>query len=129
MYGRYGADQLNLFLVILCPVVSLISYLIPVQIVQTILVLLSYVLLIFAIIRMFSRNYDARSRENEWFLKKTSPIARFFNHLGRRFSDRGYKYFRCPGCGQELRAPREKGKHRKIRVTCQKCGTVFTQKT
>lgn len=129
MYGRYGADQLNLFLVVLCPVIMIISYLIPVQLVQSILIFISYVALFFALFRMLSRNYNARSRENDWFLEKTGPIVRSFHHLRRRIGDRNYKYFKCPGCGQELRAPRKKGQHTKIRVTCQQCGTVFTQKT
>lgn len=128
MYGRYGTDQMNLFLVVLCPVAVLISYLIPVQLIQSILVLISYAALIYAIFRMMSRNYERRCRENEWFLDKTGPLVRMVRRLGRQIGDREYKYFKCPGCGQELRAPRKHGKI-KIRVTCQKCGTVFTQRT
>lgn len=126
MYGRYGSDQLNIFLLGVCIVTWLLSYLIPVALVQTILSFLSYAAIIYALFRMMSRSYDRRRKENDWFLEKANPVIRTFNRKRRQMGDRNYKYFKCPSCGQGLRAPKGKGK---INVTCRNCGTCFQQKT
>ena len=36
-----------------------------------------------------------------------------------------YKQFKCPSCGQKMRAPKGRGK---IRVTCHSCGNIFEKK-
>ncbi len=41
-------------------------------------------------------------------------------------NDPDYAYFTCPKCGQEMRAPKGKGK---ILVTCKNCGEKFEKKT
>lgn len=126
MYGRYGSDQLNLCLMAICLVLWLLSALIQVAVVQTILGILSYAAILYAIFRMMSRNYDSRRKENDWFLEKTGPITRALKRMRRQMGDKDYKYFKCPSCGQTLRVPKGKGK---IQVTCQNCGTSFQQKT
>jgi predicted membrane protein len=126
MYGRYGTDQLNMFLVVVCLLLWLLSILIPVTVVQTILGILSYAAVLYALFRMMSRNYDKRRRENDWFVEVTGPVVRTFNRLRRDITDREYRYYQCPSCGQTLRVPRGKGK---IKMTCRKCGTSFQKKT
>ncbi|MCC8100590.1 MAG: hypothetical protein LIO78_11130 [Clostridiales bacterium] len=126
MYGRYGSDQLNLCLMVVCLVLWLLSALIQVAAVQTVLGILSYAAILYAIYRMMSRNYDRRRKENDWFLEKTGPITRAFKRMRRQMGDKDYKYFKCPSCGQTLRVPKGKGK---IHVTCRNCGASFQQKT
>ena len=122
LYGRYGTDKLNLALLIFGLILSLIGTLVfwPVT-------LLADALYIWALFRTFSRNIPARQREYAAFLRFWSPIESWLRARKVRFSQRKqYKYFKCPNCRQELRAPRGRGK---IEVTCPKCHNVFRTKT
>ncbi len=122
LYGRYGTDSLNLALLISGVVLSLLGSLFfrPFY-------FLADLLLIYVLFRSFSRNIPARQRENQAFLKLWTPIKSWFRFQKQKLSQRKiYKYFRCPSCKQQLRAPRGKGK---IQVTCQKCHHVFVKKT
>ena len=82
---------------------------------MSVLSFLAYIPLIWSIFRMYSRNIEARRRENAAFL-------RFFSRL----TDKQYRYFRCPGCRQVVRVPRGKGK---INIRCPKCSRQFIKKT
>ncbi len=122
MLGRYGGDRFNIALLVIGLVLSLFGGLFfrP-------LYFLADVLYIYALFRMFSRNIPARQRENQAFYKVWGPAENWLRFQKRRFSQRrDYKYFKCPGCKQQLRAPRGRGK---IEVTCQKCHNVFQTKT
>ena len=91
------------------------------------LAIISYALYIYALFRMFSRNIPARQKEYYSFLKVWTPVQKWFRIKKTAFRERKqYKYFRCPGCRQQLRAPRGRGK---ILVTCQRCHKQFKQKT
>ncbi len=126
MYGRYGADQLNITLLVLFWVLWLASYFISIGLVSNILLLLSYAAIAYSIFRMFSRNCSARQRENEWFLRHFGGIGAWFRTRMCRARDRDHRYFKCPTCGCTLRVPRGKGK---ISISCRQCGTVFQEKT
>ena len=92
-----------------------------------ILSLLSWGCIIYSYFRMFSRNIPARQREYYAFLKVWGPVQGWFRLQKRKFAERRlYRYFRCPKCRQQLRAPRGRGK---IEVTCQRCRHVFQTKT
>lgn len=122
LYGRYGGDKLNLFLLATAIVLSLCGSLFfrP-------LYLLADALCIYALFRMLSRNIPARRKEYDAFLRVWSPVENWFRLQKQRFSQRkAYKYFKCPHCKQQLRAPRGRGK---IEVTCQRCHGVFQTKT
>ena len=114
MAGRYGTDKLGLTLLVAALVISLISAFIG-GVVSLILTLLYYLLMGWAIFRMFSRNTYARYEENRKFL-------RFFDQL----KDREHRYFECPKCRQSVRVPRGKGK---IAITCPRCREKFIKKT
>jgi ribosomal protein S27E len=122
MYGRYGHDQLNLFLLGLYLVLYLISALARI----TVLSWVSAVLLIFVLFRMLSRNFDRRHRENAQFMKLAGPVIQWFRLQRTIRRDREHRYFKCPSCGQQLRVPRGKGK---ITVTCRGCGASFQEKS
>lgn len=122
MYGRYGTDQLSMALLVLGLALSLCGSLFfwP-------LTLAADALYVYTIFRMFSRNIPARQREYYAFLKVWGPVQGWFRLQKRKWGERKlYRYFRCPQCKQQLRAPRGRGK---IEVTCQKCHTVFQTKT
>ena len=88
MYGRYGADSLNKWLLIFAVILILLGslgsrYLAPWMAAFN---TLAYVPLIWSLFRMYSRNIEARRRENAAF-------QRFFTRL----RDRQNRYFTC-GC-------------------------------
>lgn len=129
MYGRYGFDQLNLFLLVAWLVLDLLSILfrsMHLNIVSTVLYILAYACVIWELFRMFSRNYDNRRRENDWFADHTGPVTHRFRQKRAQLRDRNHKYFRCPNCNQVLRVPKGKGK---ISIRCRNCGTSFQKKT
>ena len=115
MMGRYGTDKLNITIlgagVALCVVVMFVHH----PAVVMVLTVASYILMFWAIFRMFSRNTYKRYQENRRYL-------RFLE----RIKDREHRYFTCPKCRQPVRVPRGKGK---ISITCPKCKEKFIKKT
>ena len=115
MTGRYGTDKLSLTLLVVAMVLSILSSYMGTSLLNPVLTLLSYVLMFWALFRVFSRNTYARYEENRKFL-------RFFDQL----KDRTHRYFSCPKCRQTVRVPRGKGK---IAITCPRCKERFIKKT
>ena len=77
--------------------------------------------------RVFSRSVAKRQKENTRFLYRRQKVRRFFANIRQAWKDRKtHRYFKCPKCGQRMRAPRHKGK---IRVTCSNCSEIFITKT
>ena len=117
MAGRYGADKLNMAILTVAVAGMLIGwlgvkFLTPWMAVFT---YLSEALLIWSIFRMYSRNIEARRRENTRWLGFCS-----------RLKDRSNRYYHCPRCRQMVRVPRGKGT---ISIRCPKCGERFIKKT
>ncbi len=122
MYGRYGSDQLNIALLVAYLVLSVLSRLFH----SGLLGLLATVCVVWAICRMLSRQLERRRAENAKFLELTRPLVHKYNVSKCRRNDKDHRYFKCPNCGQQLRAPKGKGK---ISVTCRSCGVSFEEKT
>lgn len=122
MYGRYGSDQLNVFLLVAYVVLMLLSGLPGLGLLETI----ALVLIIWSVFRLLSRNYAARRAENAKFLKLAGPVIRWYRLRRTILRDKEHRYFRCPNCGQQLRVPKGKGK---ITVTCRGCGASFQEKS
>ena len=115
MAGRYGTDKLNMWILGAGVVLCLISVFIRFPPVNLALTAVSYILMIWAIFRTFSRNTYKRYRENRRFLMCLD-----------RIKDRDHRYFDCPKCRQPVRVPRGKGK---IMITCPKCKEKFQRKS
>ena len=122
MYGRYGNDQLNLFLMGL----YLALYLVYLFVRADLLYLVSFALLAVTLFRMLSRNVERRRRENIWFLRTFKPVLDWLRLRRSASRDKEHVYFKCPNCGQRLRVPRGKGQ---ITVTCRACGASFQEKS
>lgn len=123
MYGRNGADQLSLALVIFSMALSLLGSIFG----WGILVTVAWVPLVFSFFRMFSRNIYKRRAENQKFLGVWWKGKAWFSGMGRHAAEsRVYRFYSCPQCRQKLRVPRGKGK---ISIRCPKCGTEFVKKT
>ena len=122
MYGRYGNDPLNLFLMGL----YLLLYLVFLFVRLALLYWVSFVLLACVLFRMLSRNIDRRRAENAKFMRAASPVLSWLRLRRSIRRDKEHVYFQCPRCGQRLRVPRGKGK---ITVTCRSCGASFQEKS
>ncbi|MEE3420287.1 MAG: hypothetical protein VZR02_04185 [Lachnospiraceae bacterium] len=119
MDGRYGSDELNRFLLVAVLALFVLS-MIPGA---GFLYLISIVLLVLAWIRMYSWNFAARRKENDQYLKFIAGLKKFLRVQKTKLTGRkNYRFFRCPGCGQEVRVPKGAGH---IRITCPKCHTQF----
>lgn len=112
MLGRYGSDKLNGVLLLTGVVLMVLGSIFKGL---AFLTLLAYLPLFWCIFRMYSRNLEARRRENAAFLN-------FFAHL----KDREHRYYRCPRCKQTVRVPRGRGK---INIRCPKCSERFIRKS
>ncbi len=128
MYGRYGNDQLNLFILFSSLPFGFLSIIFD-GYAGLALTLLQFILLGFWAMRAFSKNVYKRRAENQAFLRfwnklkaKFSGVSGFFSRL----KDRKHKYFKCPQCKSRLRVPRGRGA---ITVTCPRCRHRFDKKS
>lgn len=122
LYGRYGNDKLNTFLLVLYLILSLIYIITNLMI----LWIVSVFPILFALLRMLSRNIAKRQAENQMFLKLWRPVSRFFRNTKKRMGDKAHRYYKCPGCKAMLRVPRNAGK---IVITCPVCKCKVEKKT
>ncbi len=122
MWGRYGTDRFNQFLMFSAIVCLLLSF-----VGGGIFYLLATAVMVYAYFRMFSRNVSKRSLENQWYLKREMKVRSFFikkkKELGQR---KNYHIYKCPNCRQKIRVPKGKGR---IAITCRKCGNEFIKKS
>lgn len=122
MVGRYGTDQLNRCLLIISFVFIILSNFIATFIFYPI----GLVLLILCNLRMFSRNIQARYKENQTFMNFVYGIKNFFGKGRGNQASKTHRIYSCPQCKQKIRIPRGKGK---IMVRCPKCGKEFLKKS
>lgn len=122
MQGRYGIDQLNSFLMIVCVICFIVNMFIG----SIVLTFIAYVTWLFVIFRMFSKNIYARNRENDKYLNFFSPLSRWLKLKLMSKQDPSNKYFSCPKCKQMVRVP--KG-HGTVVVTCPNCQNKFEKRT
>ena len=120
MAGRYGSDQLSRFtmgVALVFMIVYMITRWQP-------LYLITMILLMLNIFRMFSRNVSARYAENNKYLALKDRVTGFIRGTSR--GDAQHRIYRCPKCGQKVRVPRGRGR---IAITCPKCRAEFIKKT
>lgn len=134
-YGRYGADNLYNFLLVVeltllvvgavCNVLGRVAM--PFAIASFILYPLAILTLIYSMFRFFSRNIAKRQRENQRYLRaKFKFLHPIKSRRGNRPEDTATHVFRaCPKCRSVLRLPRERGRHT---VKCPRCSERFTVK-
>lgn len=128
MQGRYGSDQLNIFLIVMAMIAIAAGFFLTWSPALSLVVdLASWGLIIWSIARMFSKKIDARRMENYKFCAFVYRIRNWFKGIPAFFRESGkYRRFKCPQCGQKVRVPRHLGK---VNVTCPKCGTKFMRNT
>lgn len=115
MVGRYGVDQLSLFLLGSTLVTSLLGGFFTSWLFSA----LSFLLLVVCYYRILSKKLYKRQQENYKFLHIWYPIRDWCQKkISRLKGMKTHKYFKCQQCKQTLRVPRGKGK---LTITCPKC--------
>ncbi|MFR8052739.1 MAG: hypothetical protein ACLU86_10120 [Negativibacillus massiliensis] len=123
MYGRYGTDVLGFFMLILVLILDVIFTFTG----WDILYLFSFLLAVWCIWRIFSRNISRRYAENQKFMQVFSPVQNMIvSKISGARDLKTHRHFRCPSCKQKIRVPRGRGK---IQITCPKCGQEFIKKS
>ena len=123
MQGRYGADNFSHFLSVFALVFLAIACLSRIKwfFIPGLLILMYYYF------RFFSKNHEARKKENIKYLSlEFRLIDRWKKYKKRQLEKESFRFFKCPGCKQTVRVP--KG-HGKIEITCPKCQKTFIKKT
>ena len=123
MSGRYGVDTAFSVSVVSAAVLELINCFIFFMPVRYAIQLVVYALMFFAIFRMFSRNFEARRRENQIIGGWVGNIKKKIEVKRQRRADYTHIYRKCPNCKATLRLPRRPGKHTTV---CPKCGNSFS---
>lgn len=119
MSGRYGADALFYVLFTLGAVLALINIFVRSVTLQVAV----YVIIAIAVLRVFSRNYPAREKENKIVLSVINKVRSVVGVRRQRRADYTHIYKKCPRCHAVLRLPRKKGRHTTV---CPKCNKTFT---
>ena len=137
MYGRYGIDQLGNFMMWAAVAMMIFGAVVRSSLIYT----LAFVLIVWADVRIMSKNHSKRYAENQKFLELKNRVVGFFRGGTRAFKDKEHCYFRCPSChqqkkiyrffacpncAQKVRVPKGKGH---IEIRCPKCGTKFIKNT
>ncbi len=123
MRGRYGLDQLNIFIAGFIVFLMLLNLFLKNPIVSV----LGFTLIVYLYFRMFSRNITKRSDENTLYLKKTWKIRmRLRKEKGYMKLRKTHHIYHCPSCRQKIKIPRGRGK---ISIKCPKCSKQFIRKS
>ncbi len=123
MVGRYGNDQFTLFLLIFSLVLTFLGNFKPIRF----LYFIGLAIIIYALYRSMSKNYEARRKELNWYLRWSEKPRAELKLLGNKLRDyKTHKYFKCKECKTVLRVPKGRGK---IEITCPKCRAKAIKKT
>lgn len=88
---------------------------------------LSFMLMFYAVYRLFSRNVPARQAEDEKFRAFIKRPANTLRRTQKKAANhKTTAYLTCSECGQHLSVPKGKGM---IRVVCPKCKHETTTRT
>lgn len=119
MYGRYGVDELYYGLFAVWAVLAIVNMFVG----SVALYLICILSVGYMLFRSFSRNFEARRRENYLFLKLWKPTKSWFVLQRDKIRDRKTsRYRRCKHCRVIIKLPNKKGEHT---VRCPKCGERF----
>lgn len=115
MAGRYGNDRFTVFLSIVGLIFAFLGNFKPLRF----LYFIGLAIIAYGLFRAMSKNYEARRKELDCFLRVSDKPMKELKLLGNKLRDRKtHKYFKCKSCKTVLRVPKGRGK---IEVTCPKC--------
>ena len=126
MYGRNGIDGLGIAILVLNFILRSVFTFKH----SLILYIISNLLLIVFIFRVFSKNLYKRRKENSFFMKYFNIVVGYFKSASSLAKERAivkqtHKIYVCPKCKKRLKVPKGKGK---IEIRCM-CGNKFYKRT
>lgn len=126
MYGRNGIDGFGIFLFILSLIIKNIAYFT----INSMLNILSLLIILFMIYRIFSKNLVQRHKENNFFMTYFKKIYLWVLAKTNLAKERAkvrttHKIYVCPKCKRLLKVPRHKGR---IEISCP-CSYKFYKRT
>lgn len=123
MIGRYGADQLSKFMIVISFVLIGISFFVRNNGINVAILFIMF----YTYYRMFSKNISKRYAENQFYMRYRQKVVRFFTSKKSRMEQRSqYRFYKCPKCRQQVRVPKGRGK---IAISCPKCREEFIRKS
>lgn len=129
MIGRYGVDRLwraLLVLYLISIVITNIVYRFS-RSAYYVLSVLTFALIAFAVYRVFSKNIEARRKENDAYIRAFDNAKNKFTQKKNMYEQRKtHKFVKCRSCKKVLRLPKNKGK---LNVTCPHCNNHFVVNT
>ena len=121
MQGRYGVDELAIFLIGLSVLGMFLSRLVN----NYSLYYMGLVLMIWSYFRVFSKNIYKCTSQNQKYLKLKAKATKPFEKQINLFKQRKtHHIYSCPNCKQKIRIPKGRGK---VEVTCPKCHKKFSK--
>lgn len=131
MVGRYGSDQFTLFLSITGTVLyccgSFLRWFRSIYVIGMVVCLIGVLMLYYSIFRTFSKKYEKRRKELNWYLRwSEKPKARIKLLINQIRDRKTHRYFRCKSCKTVMRVPKGRGK---IEITCPKCRIKIIKKS
>ena len=122
MIGRYGVDQFSRFLMVITLVFMVLGIF-----THPIVYYIGFAGMIYMYFRIFSKKWDKRRAENQWYLRKSYAIRNWFDKKKKMWQlKKTHKIFRCPTCKQKIKVPKGRGK---IEIRCTKCDTKFIKRS
>lgn len=123
MVGRYGNDEFTIVLLITSLIFTFLGNFRPLRI----LYIIGSLMIFYSLFRSLSKNYEARRKELNWYLRWSEKPKAELKLLGNKIRDRKtHRYFKCKECKTVLRVPVGRGK---IEITCPKCRARVIKKT
>lgn len=123
MTGRNGPDTLSNYSMWSGFICSVLASVFRIRLLSYV----AWVLLFYAMFRLFSKNVYQRRAENMKFFHTIQRLKAPIFKAKRKYDQRKYyKFYKCSVCKQELRVPKGKGN---IKITCPKCKNSFTAKS
>lgn len=123
MEGRYGFDELSMFLNTAGLIMLFLAYIPYLQCFS----IAAWIVLIWAVVRAMSKNYAKRREELNKYYSIKKKITDKFSLWKVIWKERKtHVFFKCKNCGAVLRVPKGRGE---IVVTCPKCKSKIDKKT
>ncbi len=120
MFGRYGMDELNRFLLYASLGCVIINLFVGSRIISALVV----AMFIFIYARCFSRAIQKRQAENLKYLEIKNKILGGRSRGGYKAASDGKRVLICPYCREKLRVPVGAGK---IKIRCPHCNKEFEE--
>lgn len=118
--GPDALGRVSMAIGLACGILNLFFY-------NLVLSMLSFMLIFYAVYRLFSTNASARRAEDESFRKLLARPSNALRRMREHWANRKTTaYLKCKECKQRLSVPKGKGV---IRVTCPKCGRQTNVRT